>query len=182
MRHPHHLDFIETLAKLAEVRRSFHALAESKAILGNDNHIGDIGEYWARRYYEQCDEFLGYGESKVHAFDIALRNGAKVSVKTITKWSKGGFGTQVKPLDGKDWQILFAIKLNEILFPEKVAIVPLPYLREQTVFVENEKRRGALKDATKTYPRFQWWSWLDNYQVPFSIRKDDCIFAFSKQR
>jgi hypothetical protein len=175
-RHPAHSDFVSALKKLADARRSFARLAEAKLVLGNDNHIGDIGEYWARRYYEQCGQFRAYCESKVDPFDIALSNGIHVSVKSITSWSKGGYGTQVKPLDGKHWQALFAIKLNERLFPERVSIVPLRQLLERPVFVENERRRKDLRAPTKSYPRFEWWTWLDEFRVQFSASDADCIF------
>src|SRR5258707_3573831 len=168
-RHPQHSYFIAALSQLAEVRRSFADLAASKLVLGNDNHIGDIGEYWARRYFEQIGQFKAYCDSKVHPFDIALLNGLHVAVKAITAWSKNGYGTQIKPLDGKHWQVLFAIRLNENLFPDRISVVPLTQLLKKPVFLENKKRREDPKTPTRAYPRFEWWPWLDEYKVSFSV-------------
>jgi hypothetical protein len=48
-----HVYFLKALGQLAAARESFAKLAQGGLILGNDNHIGDIGEYWVRRYYSQ---------------------------------------------------------------------------------------------------------------------------------
>jgi len=60
-----HADFIQALAQLAGARESFAKLAKAKLILGNDNHIGEIGEYWVRRYYELRGQFKCYGTGKL---------------------------------------------------------------------------------------------------------------------
>ena len=152
---------------------SFARLALEGLILGNDNHIGDIGEYWARRYYEELKTFECYGTGKNAPFDLRLKDGTTVSVKTITAWSKTGYGTPVRPLDGKHWRILAAVYLAENLFPKKIAIVPIEDLLQRPVFVDNAARRSHATMATKSFPRFEWWPWLEDYEVAFSIQGDD---------
>lgn len=177
MKHSGHDRFVEAIQKLALVRQSFTALAKDGLILGNDNHIGDIGEYWVRRYYEGLGKFKCFGTDKNAPFDIQLRDETKVSVKTLTAWCKTGYGTQVRPLDGKNWTLLAAVYLSEDLFPERIAIVPLTDLLRQSVFVGNAQRRAhPEKDkATSAYPRFQWWHWLEAYKKRFNVVGSDLI-------
>jgi hypothetical protein len=170
-----HEDFVRAIRRLSAVRRSFTKLAKSGLILGNDNHIGDIGEYWVRRYYEGLGKFKSYGGGKNALFDIKLTDYRRVSVKTLTAWSKTGYGTQVRPLDGKNWTILVAVYLREDLFPERIAIVPLVDLLKQSEFQRNAARRVRTKKATKSHPRFQWWKWLAKYERPFRLAKDDLV-------
>jgi hypothetical protein len=153
----------EALEALAQARSHFQNAVERKLILGNDNHIGDIGEYWVRRFYEVRSEFKEYGPAKNSPYDIELVSGAKVSVKTITKWSKTGYGTQVKPLCGTDWTILAAVLLDSDLHPSKISLVSIHQLVQVEPFLSNEGRR--LTKGTSAYPRFQWWDWLDKHCV-----------------
>src|SRR5258708_4316648 len=173
MRHPLHADFIQALAQLAGARESFAKLAKAKLILGNDNHIGDIGEYWVRRYYELRGQFKCYGTGKNCAYDIQLNDATGVSVKTLTAWSETGYGTPVRALDGQHWQVLAAVFLGRSLLPKKLAIVPLSQLVEQPVFVRNAGRRSHSTDPTSSYPRFEWWPWLDRYQVTLTIKDNE---------
>lgn len=175
-RHRAHVDFVDAVRRLAAVRDSFTELAKQKLILGNDNHIGDIGEYWMRRYYEQRGIFCAYGNGKTALCDIKLADGTAVSVKTITEWSKTGYGTPIRPLDGSQWTVLAAVFLGADLFPKRIAVVPLADLRKQPVFLRNEARRAGAK-PTQSYPRFAWWDWLENYEVRFSIVDDDLVLA-----
>jgi hypothetical protein len=173
VRHPLHIDFINALTQLAGARESFGKLAEAKLILGNDNHIGDIGEYWVRRYYELRGQFKSYGTGKNCPYDLKLNDGTGVSVKTLTAWSVTGYGTPIRPLDGKHWKMLAAVFLEKNLLPEKLAIVPLTKLVEQPVFIKNAARRSNATDPTTSYPRFEWWPWLDQYKVSFTIKYND---------
>jgi hypothetical protein len=154
---------IKAINALAVARDAFQEAVRKGLILGNDNHIGDIGEYWVRRHFESKSNFNEYAPKKNSPYDIELIDGTKVSVKTITAWSERGYGTQVKPLCGNDWGLLAAVFLNEKLFAEKIALVPLDKLITHEQFVANEKRRSA--EETAAYPRFQWWDWLDQYTV-----------------
>ena len=85
-----HADFVKAIAHLAKARKAFKGLVESNLILGNDNHIGDVGEYWVRRYYELKGQFECYGPGKNGPFDIRLKNGKCVSVGTPTasSWTR----------------------------------------------------------------------------------------------
>lgn len=154
---------IKAIRTLAIARRRFESAVAEKLILGNDNHIGDIGEYWVRKYLESADKFRGYAPKKNSPFDLEMTDGSKVSVKTISRWSRSGHGTQVKPLCGTNWDVLAAVSLNKDLYAEKIALVPLAELVMTDTFKRNEQRRQT-KD-TSAYPRFEWWCWLENYVV-----------------
>jgi hypothetical protein len=151
------------IAALSTARDAFEIAVDAKLILGNDNHIGDIGEYWVREYYQAKGLFKRFAPAKNSNYDLELVDSTRVSVKTITEWSKNGYGTQVKPLCGANWQLLAAVHLDRSLHPSKIAIVSLQALLSKDIFVDNERRRE--KKGTKTFPRFQWWPWLDEYVV-----------------
>lgn len=154
---------LKAIRALAIARETFQDAVKDKLILGNDNHIGDIGEYWVRRYFETTSQFKEYAPKKNSPYDIELSDGIRVSVKTITAWSATGYGTQIKPLCGSDWQLLAAVFLNKELFAEKIALVPLVKLLSHEPFVSNAVGRSS--GATAAYPRFQWWEWLKDYNV-----------------
>ena len=154
---------IAALASLSTARASFREATEAGLILGNDNHIGDVGEYWVKVYFEMQDLFRRYAQSKNDNYDLELTDGTRVSVKTLTAWSRRGKGTQVKPLCGSNWQLLAAVLLDERLYPLKIAIVPLVELMQHKAFRTNATNRSERQ--TKAYPAFQWWTWLDEYLV-----------------
>lgn len=147
---------------LSEARKQFVIAKEKGLVLGNDNHIGDIGEYWVMKLLAKQGNFKKYAPKKNSPFDIELTDGTLVSVKTITTWAKGGKGTQIKPLCGTKWSVLAAVFLNERLRPEKISMVSVDDILRHEPFVSNTKNR---KNGTKTYPRFEWWDWLDEYLV-----------------
>lgn len=91
---------LSAIKALSTARAEFSKAAERGLILGNDNHIGDVGEYWVRLYLENTGEFKKYADKKNDPYDIELNDGKKLSVKTITEWSETGYGTQIKPLCG----------------------------------------------------------------------------------
>jgi hypothetical protein len=169
-----HADFIEALKHFAKARELFEMLAESELILGNDNHIGDIGEYWIRRYYERLGRFKCYHPNKNGPFDIELKKGTCVSVKTTTAWNKRGSGSPVRA-DRGHWKVLAAVYLGKDLFPTKLAIVPLHRLIKKDVFLKNAANRTRPKKHQRTvaHPPFRWWPWLDDYSVGFEIRNGD---------
>ncbi len=153
----------EAIQHLSQARKAFLLAKKQNLILGNDNHIGDIGEYWVRKHFIKENEFKEYASKKNAPYDLELNNKLKVSVKTITAWSETGYGTQIKPLCGKDWQLLAVVFLTTELLPEKIALVPLEELVNHEPFISNIQRRK--EENTKAFPRVQWWSWLDNYTV-----------------
>jgi hypothetical protein len=169
---PLHTDFLMALKDLAKAREAFKRLAKAKLILGNDNHIGDVGEYWVRRYYELRGQFECYHHSKNGPFDIRLNTAQCASVKTTTEWSESGYGSAVRA-NGEHWTILAAVLLDKDLYPEKLAIVRLQQLVKKEIFVENAAKRSQRKNPTKSYPRFTWWPWLDDYLVSFKISDGD---------
>lgn len=156
-----HPNVEKALAALSAARDAFEVAAAEKLIPGNDNHIGDIGEYWVKEYYQANGQFKSFSPAKNSNYDLELIDSTKVSVKTITAWSKNGYGTQIKPLCGTNWQLLAAVYLSTSLYPSKIALVPLEALLSQEIFKSNERRRS--ESGTKTFPRFQWWPWLEDY-------------------
>lgn len=147
---------------LSEARRQFIVAKEKGLVLGNDNHIGDIGEYWVMQLLTKEGKFKEYAPKKNSSFDIELTDGTLVSVKTITAWAEGGKGTQIKPLCGTKWSVLAAVYLNEKLRPAKISMVSIGDILRHEPFVSNAQRRA---NGTRAYPRFEWWSWLDDYLV-----------------
>ena len=152
---------LRAIEMLAAARTEFVRAVGEGLILGNDNHIGDIGEYWARRHFEQTGEFAEYHKQKTGPYDIKLTDGRFVSVKTITAWSKRGKGTQVRPLCGAKWNVLAAVRLGHDLQPDRIAVVPLAELLRREPFRGNQQRRATRN--TKTYPVFAWWDWLEEF-------------------
>lgn len=148
------------MESLARARSEFLRAVSEGLVLGND-HIGDVGEYWARLHFEQVGLFDSYHADKNGAYDLRLKDGRCVSVKTVTAWSKHGKGTQVRPLGGENWTVLAAVKLDLDLFPDRIAVVPLADLLRRDPFLKNELRRRS--SGSKTFPVFQWWDWLEEY-------------------
>lgn len=142
---------------------AFQGAVSKGLILGNDNYIGDIGEYWVHKHFKSKSKFKEYAPKKNSPYDIELKDGTRVSVKTITAWSVRGYGTQVKPLCGSDWGLLAAVFLNKEFFAEKIALVPLGKLVMHEQFLSNINSRT--NGGISVYPRFQWWDWLDQYTV-----------------
>ena len=163
-----HKLFLKAIESFSETRALFEKLTEAGEILGNDNHIGDIGEYWIKRYYESIGESIKLPKKKNELYDLIISSkDLRVSVKTKTPWSKTGMGTQIKTLKGEEnpWFFLAAVDLGENLFPQKIAIISLSDLMKQENFKKNEHSREH--KGTKAYPRFRWWNWLEKYLVKF---------------
>ena len=164
-----HKLFLKAIESFSKTRDLFQQLVEAKEIIGNDNHIGDIGEYWIKRYYENIGESIELPENKNELYDLIIPSKElRISVKTKTPWSKRGRGTQVKPLKEEEeypWNVLAAVDLGENLFPQKIAVISLSELLKQKEFKENKHRREH--EGTTAYPAFQWWNWLDKYLVEF---------------
>ncbi len=158
--------FRQALKSLVQSRLLFDECAKRGIVLGNDNHIGDIGEYWVKRWYESQEIQAVLAAVKTSAYDILLSNtNDRVSVKTITEWSRHGKGTQIKPLleKGNPWNILAVVILSPDLLPSQLSIIPLAELLSMPEFVENKTKRS--EKGTKTYPRVSRdWKWLDRYR------------------
>jgi len=148
-----HEEIISAFQKFKEFRNVI-AKYEGKWFSGNDNHPGDIGEYWAMRYYESQNPKIA--PMRTSPYDIELSDGTRLSIKTMTKWNKRGRGGPMKGIDGGLWKKFIAIKLNDDFEVEKFCIVPY----------EEFKKRGV-KEKTA----FTWWSWLDEFSKPFNIKR-----------
>ena len=61
------------------------------------NHVGDIGEYWVALHYYIKNLEPQLSKGKNASYDIKIKTGKQISVKTISDWNKTGYGTQIKP-------------------------------------------------------------------------------------
>jgi hypothetical protein len=148
------------IRELAVARKAFRKygvakIAGRKWLSGNDNIVGDIGEYWATKLLAKYNPVLS--GTKVSDFDFRMddpkggKRRPKVSVKTITDWSKSRQGSRVK---ATGWQYFFAIDLNLNLIPIKFALI---------------KKKEFLKEQ-KPGTAFRWWRWLRKYEKPYPKR------------
>jgi len=153
--------FKTAIKQYAETRKLFKQLKEAGLVIGNDNHIGDIGEYYIYRHLLKSDINTKLAPKKNSLHDIEISNNEKISVKTITTWSKRGKGTQIKIDNDRNWDYLFAVYLDDNLKPVKIAKKSFDELILKKEFVENKRRRDF--EGAKTHPRFQWWPWLEDY-------------------
>lgn len=154
----------DAIAFLSKARTLFAKAQEEGLILGNDNHIGDIGEYWVMKYYLSLGQFKEYAPKKNSKYDIKLTNNSKVSVKTISGWAKHSYGSQIKMGPECEWTILAGVALDDRLYPCKIAIVNINEVKNKEPFLSNAVRIG---NGNVTYPRFKWWKWLDEYLIDF---------------
>ncbi|RJO62712.1 MAG: hypothetical protein C4542_02465 [Dehalococcoidia bacterium] len=148
-------------AEHEEIRQGFKHFAEARKVfskykgkwfIGNDNHVGDIGEYWTMRYFLSAKPELA--PSRVSPYDIVLGDGQKLSVKTMSRWNESGRGSPVKGIINKDWDCLVAIKLDEQFEVDQFCLVPL------------DKISKRIKDGSP----FMWWGWLDEFRKDFNSR------------
>ena len=140
----------------------FQELKKHNQVSGNDNHIGDIGEYYVMKLLKIDDKNAHLAPKKNSRYDIIMSNGKKISVKTITTWSVSGKGAKLN-IDKKEWDYLYAVYLNEDLKPEKIAKISYEDIIQKPEFIKNKEKRE--KEGTITHPRFTWWSWLDEYII-----------------
>lgn len=64
---------IETaIFALSAAREAFEIAAAAGLILGNDNHIGDVGEYWVKSYFESQKMFKRFAFAKNYNYDLEL--------------------------------------------------------------------------------------------------------------
>jgi hypothetical protein len=153
-------DIEDAIRKLAITRKAFRKyggvkIAGRKWLSGNDNIVGDIGEYWATKLLRKYNPELA--GTKVSEFDFWMddpegkKRRKKVSVKTLTDWSKSRQGSRVK---ATGWEYFFAIDLNLDLIPRKYALI---------------KKKDFLKEQ-KPGTAFRWWRWLRKYEKPYPKR------------
>ena len=114
-------EILEGFKYFAEARKIFDKY-KGKWFSGNDNHVGDIGEYWAMRYFESREPMLA--PKRNSHYDIELDDGMRFSIKAMSRWNKSGYGSPVKGIDENYWDCLVAIKLDDNFKVEKFCIVP----------------------------------------------------------
>ena len=92
-------------------------LVENKLVLGNDITSATSASIGCADTMSLKGQFECYGPGKNGPFDIRLKNGECVSVKTTSEWNESGYGSRVCA-DGEDWTILAAVFLDKNLYPE----------------------------------------------------------------
>ena len=143
-------EILECFKHFAEARKVFDRY-KGKWFSGNDNHVGDIGEYWAKRYFLFLNKGPELAPERTSPYDIKLENGMRLSIKTMSEWNKREQGGPIKGIDEKLWDYLVAIKLDGNLHVKKFCIVPHKEVRERI----------------KSKSPFKWWDWLGKFEVEF---------------
>ena len=106
-----HEEILKGFKHFTEARKVF-AKYKGKWFSGNENHVGDIGEYWAIRYFLNKGPKLA--PKRTSHYDIELNDRTRFSIKTMSKWNRSGYGSPVKGLDEQYWHFLVAIKLERL--------------------------------------------------------------------
>ncbi len=145
-----HDEILKGFDHFVEARKVF-AKYEHKWFSGNDNHIGDIGEYWVMRYLINKGMKPELAPSRTSSYDIEVSNGEKYSIKTMSRWNRRGRGGVVKGISERRWDYLVAVRLDENLRLEKLYIVPY-----------EEVKNRLSKDSP-----FDWGTWLDKFETEF---------------
>ncbi len=157
--------FLMAVKHINAARKIFKDLEDKKSVSGNDNHIGDIGEFYVALFFQLEGRQIRLSDKKNSLYDLeVLDESMNISVKTMTSWSKSKKGSPVKNNDKDPWTHLAAIMLNDMLEPESLAIIPFKELNKKEVFIRNEANRNGEK-KTKSYPAFQMWPWLKDYEM-----------------
>ena len=149
-----HEEILKGFEYFREAREVFAAY-KGKWFSGNDNHVGDIGEYWAMRYFLSLNKKPVLAPKRNSNFDIELddRTRTRFSIKTMSTWNKSKYGSPVKGIDEGHWHYLIAVKLNDNFGVEKFCRVPRKEMQKRI-------RNGA---------RFKWWDWLDEFKAVFKV-------------
>jgi hypothetical protein len=143
-----HEEILKGFKYLKKAREVFDQYSKTpKYFSGNDNHIGDIGEYWTFRYYSALGQKPELSGTKNATYDIKLNiSGKYISVKTMSEWNKNNQGGQLKGIDKSNIEILIFVKLNKEFMVDKFCIVP---------------KRDLLDRGKTEKTRWKWWPWLD---------------------
>ncbi|GEM_PF-4221040 len=142
-------EILEGFKHFAEARKVFDKY-KGKWFSGNDNHVGDVGEYWAIRYYRNLGKDPKLAPKRNSSYDFEA-DGKLYSVKTMSNWNKKGKGSPVKGIKERKWDFLIAVKLNEALGVNRFCVVSI-----------DEVCQHIQKEGT----HFQWWPWLQETEFP----------------
>lgn len=133
-------------------------LFETNGILVNDNHVGTIGELYAKVFLESKGLKVKSASRLNDPYDLEDNQYIRYSVKTITSENTRG---KTSPINvDENWSVLIAIKLNKEFQLEKIALIEKRDLINNSVFKNNIFNR---KNGKKSHPKFQWWNFLDDY-------------------
>jgi len=146
-------EILEGFKHFAEARKVFDKY-KGKWFSGNDNHVGDIGEYWAMRYFLFLNKGPKLAPKRNSQYDIELDDGTRFSIKTMSRWNRSGYGSPVKGIDEKFWDYLVAIKLDGNLHIERFCVIPHKEVRERI----------------RSESRFKWWDWLGEFEEEFKAQ------------
>lgn len=147
----------------ADARSKLKKIFMNNGILVNDNHVGTIGELYAKIYLESKGLIVKSALKFNDPYDLEDHLKVRYSVKTITSENTKG---KTSPINvDEDWHTLIAIKLDDDLILNEIAIINKVELIQSDLFQINIKNRKRVTSPTKTHPKFQWWSFLNNYIV-----------------
>ena len=144
----------------ARARASLRQIFIQNGILINDNHVGTIGELYAKVFIESFGLSVRSAIKVNSPYDLVDSLEIKYSVKTITAENTSGTTSPVNITE--NWTVLIAVNLDNDFMLEKMALITKNQLVTYPVFVNNICRRNA---GSKSHPRFQWWDFLDHYLV-----------------
>jgi hypothetical protein len=155
--------FKEAIYHLSCSRNLFSELHRLGLCSGNDNHIGDIGEFYVYKYFMKNNGSPKFSPKRNSLYDIE-NDGRKISVKTMTNWSKTGKSSKINLMD-KNWDDLFVVKLNDDLLPLKIASI---HYDELILFPPIAKKLSNSNNGQIKRIQFKWWDILDN-KVVFNL-------------
>ncbi|MCQ4085865.1 hypothetical protein [Saccharibacillus sp. JS10] len=105
-----------SLMDYAKARKDIDAYIDQFEVPSNDNKIGRIGEYYAKRYFDGLGLKLTWAKKNNEVYDMIV-NGDKCSVKTITQ-ENSDQSTHVK-LNGH-WDRLIVVILDNDLMLKSI--------------------------------------------------------------
>ena len=149
---------IENYAKARQRLRKYGkdaGASEKKWFSGNDNLVGDIGEYWAAKLLgevdlaEKSNDPYDFKVTRSRTPNFRKYEGEKIYVKAMTPWATRKAGSAVKGIKARKWNFFCAIKLDDKLLPVEYAIVPIGEFNHRD---GQQFRWGWVSKLVKPYP------------------------------
>ncbi|NOU94890.1 hypothetical protein GC093_16915 [Paenibacillus sp. LMG 31456] len=140
---------LPTIQFYAQARSSLRQIFKENGIIVNDNHVGTIGELYAKIYLESFGLSVRPAKNLIWPYDLEDSLGIKYSVKTITTENTLGKTSPVNILE--DWTVLIAISLDGDFMLEKMAMIIKSHLISYPVFQKNINNRS---NGSKSHPQF----------------------------